>query len=67
MQLRGVKDTIETSLSELQHILDNTSKFLQNIDEEYGRIKQRILDYTSQALDAGFVKYRQNMVNWSKY
>lgn len=58
---------IEGSLGELQYVLDNTSKFLQSIDEEYARIKQRVLDYTSQALDAGFTRYRQNMVNWAKY
>jgi archaellum component FlaC len=67
MQLRAIKDVIDTSLGELQYLLDNTSKFLNSIDEEYNRIKQRILDYTSQALDAGFTKYRQNMVNWAKY
>lgn len=66
-QLKAVKDTIETSLGELQYILDNTSKFLHSIDEEYSRIKQRVLDFTSQALDAGFTRYRQNMVNWAKY
>lgn len=26
-----------------------------------------MLDFTSQALDAGFTRYRQNMVNWAKY
>lgn len=66
-QLKAVKETIETSLGELQYILDNTSKFLHGIDEEYSRIKQRVLDFTSQALDAGFTRYRQNMVNWAKY
>ena len=66
-QLKAVKETIEASLGELQAILDNTSKFLHGIDEEYSRIKQRVLDFTSQALDAGFTRYRQNMVNWAKY
>lgn len=37
------------------------------MDEEYSRVKQRILDYTSQVLDAGFRRYRENMVDWSKY
>lgn len=25
------------------------------------------MDYTSNLLDAGFAKYRNNMVDWSKY
>lgn len=40
---------------------------MQDIDDEYLRIKQRILDYASLVLDAGFTKYRQGMVNWTKY
>lgn len=67
MQLKSVKVMIEGSLGELQFVLDNTSKFMQNMEEEYGRIKQRVLDFTAQALDAGFTRYRQSMVNWSKY
>jgi hypothetical protein len=25
------------------------------------------MDYTSQVLDASFTKYKDNMVNWTKY
>jgi hypothetical protein len=54
-------------LVELQNCLDNTSEFLKDIDVEYMHIKQRLLDYTAQVLDAGFRKYKENMVNWTKY
>jgi methyltransferase-like protein len=30
-------------------------------------VKERILKYTSQVLDASFRKYKENMVNWMKY
>ena len=66
-ELKGVKQTLETSLLELQGILDNTSKFLADVDTEYARIKQHILDYTSQVLDSSFARYRQTMVDWTKY
>jgi hypothetical protein len=65
--LKGVKDMIDLELSELQHLLDNTSRYLNDINEEYVRIKQRIMDYTSQVLDASFTKYKDNMINWTKY
>lgn len=65
--LKGVKESINLELSELQGLLDNTSKYLSNINEEYIKIKQRILDYTSQVLDASFTRYKDNMVSWSKY
>ena len=66
-RLQNVKDVIDMELSELQNLLDNTSRFLSDINDEYLRIKQRILDYTSQVLDASFSKYKDNMVNWTKY
>ena len=56
--LQNVKDTIDIELSELQGLLDNTSKYLSDINDEYLRVKQRILDYTSQVLDASFTKYK---------
>ena len=65
--LRGVKETIDFELSSLQNILDNTSTHLNDINEEYLRIKQRIIDYTAQVLDASFTKYKENMINWTKY
>jgi hypothetical protein len=32
-QLKGVKDLIDLELSELQHLLDNTSRYLNDINE----------------------------------
>ena len=65
--LRNVKDTIDIELSELQSLLDNTSRHLTDINDEYLRIKQRIMDYTSNVLDASFSRYKESMVNWTKY
>lgn len=64
-RLKGVKKMIETSLKDLKTLLDSTSKFLNNIDDEYLKIKTRIMDYTSKVLDIGFTKYKQNMVSWA--
>ena len=65
--LKGVRDSLDNQLNNLQQILDNTSKYLADMNEQYLRAKQRILDYTAQVLDASFTRYKQNMVNWSKY
>lgn len=65
--LKGVRDSLDDSLTHLQTILDNTSKYLADMNEEYLRVKQRILDYTAQVLDASFTRYKENMVNWTKY
>jgi hypothetical protein len=51
----------------LQKLLDSTSRYLNEINDEYLRIKERILKYTSQVLDASFSRYREQMVNWMKY
>jgi hypothetical protein len=51
----------------LQQLLDETSRSLDNIDVEFEKIKERVIDYTSRSLDAAFCKYKRQMVRWSKY
>lgn len=48
-------------------MLDNTSKFIAEIDYEYEQLKIRIMDYTSRSLDQGFKNYKKAMPRWSKY
>ena len=67
LALKGVKSSLDAELISLQEVLDNTSTYLSNINEEYVKIKQKILDYTAQVLDASFTRYKDNMVNWTKY
>ena len=47
--------------------MDNTSNYLENIDEEFEKIKERILSYTSISLDAAFKRYKNNFPDWSRY
>lgn len=51
----------------LQQLLDETSRSLPNIELEYEKIKERVIDFTARSLDAAFRKYKQQMVRWSKY
>lgn len=51
----------------LQQLLDETSRSLPNIETEYEKIKERVIEFTSRSLDAAFRKYKQQMVRWSKY
>jgi adenine/guanine phosphoribosyltransferase-like PRPP-binding protein len=51
----------------LQQLLDETSRSLPNIDIEYEKIKERVIDFTARSLDAAFRKYKQQMARWSKY
>jgi hypothetical protein len=37
------------------------------MDGEFEKVKCRILEYTSRALDNAFLTYRRNMTRWSKY
>jgi hypothetical protein len=47
--------------------LDNTSKYMDNMEGEFERIKDSILSYTASCLDNAFAEYKKNMVEWSKY
>ncbi len=47
--------------------MDNTSKYMDNMDDEFDRIKDSILAYTAKCLDTAFTEYKQNMVEWQKY
>ena len=47
--------------------MDNTSNYLENIDEEYEKIKEKILTFTSQYLDNAYREYKNNFPDWSKY
>jgi hypothetical protein len=40
---------------------------LSNVDLEFEKIKEKVLDYTSQCLDAAFRRYKKSMTRWSKY
>lgn len=46
--------------------MDDTSKCQSFLDEEYARIKNNILDYTSRSLDTAYSRYKENM-EWAKY
>lgn len=63
----SVKEGLESEIAELAFFLDNTSKYFTEVDEEFLKIKNRVLDYTARQLDASFVAYKKNMVDWGKY